>query len=130
MPHNVECVVYQSNYVSLLFYGGVIRFSTQIMIFGFVNLAIDGTSFGSWQGLSFSQSHAFRDMVGFLPHSGTIYDLFSLVADAPYDDTSTNVGGINDYTLMQSTGSDQQSAIKAYYYTQFYRYFETTSLGD
>jgi len=47
-----------------------------------------------WGGLSYSKDHASRDMVGFEPATGTVTDLFSLYATAPFEDVSSNVGGV------------------------------------
>lgn len=68
--------------------------------------------------------------MGVIVHSGTLYDMYSLMADAPYDDTSSNIGGSNDYTLLYSSGQQSQSSLGYYYFTQFYRYYSTNSAGD
>lgn len=46
-----------------------------------------------WEGLSFSQDHASRDMLGVYPSTGTYADLFSLYATAPFTDVSSNING-------------------------------------
>ena len=130
MPQHFECFVYNNIYATMLFYGGVIRFSTEIMIFSLVTMALDSSYFTAWQAISFSKSHAFRDMVGIITHTGTLYDMYSLIADTPYDDTSANIGGLNDYTLMYSSGTLSQSNVTFYYYNQFYRFYSTGSAGD
>lgn len=94
------CFAYNNDLLAMIFYGGVYRFQTQLMVIGFVSISLTKTYFGAWHGLSYSEDHAFRDMMALIPHSGTLYDLKSLLAGAPYDDTSTNVGGTNDYTLL------------------------------
>ena len=109
----------------MLFYGGILRFSTPIMVMSFVTYSMDQTAFAGWQGLSYSSSHAFRDMVGYIFHTGTIYDMFSLLADTPYDDTSTNINGINDFTLAYSSGFLGRDNITFIYETQIYRFYET-----
>ena len=100
------------------------------MIFGLVTKSNNGTSFGAWQAISFSHSHAFRDMLGVVLNTGVLYDMFSLVASTPFDDTSSNVDGLNDLILMGSTGLISQTIVKNYYETRFYRFYETTSSGD
>ncbi len=37
-----------------------------------------------WGGYSYSPSHAARDMVGYESHNSKYYDLFSLIAAAPF----------------------------------------------
>ena len=52
------------------------------------------------------------------------------MATSPYDDTSTNINGVNDWVLIESTGLLSRRSITWLYYTTFYRYYETTSSGD
>jgi hypothetical protein len=94
MQRHAECFVYNADIITGLFYGGVYRFGTQLMMFGVIAVSNSGTSFAGWTGISFSKNHAFRDMVGLVHHTGTITDLKSLIAGAPYADTSTNIGGV------------------------------------
>jgi len=94
------------------------------MIYAIITYSIDlSTTFAAWQGISFSKSHAFRDMMAFIPHTGTLYDMFSLLASAPYDDTSSNINGLNDWVLIESSGQITKNNISWYYYTIFYRYY-------
>ena len=125
MPHNFLCFIDGGNYVTALFYSGYLRFSERIMVFSVVSFTLNNNTFAGWTGISFSSSHAFRDMMGFILHDGTIYDLYSLIASAPFDDTSSNIGGANDYTLMDSTGKNTLGQINYFYYNQFYRLYET-----
>ena len=69
-------------------------------------------------------------MVGVVLNTGAIYDMYSLIADAPYDDTSANVNGLNSYELIYSSGRDKFEVINSHYETQFSRYYETGSTGD
>lgn len=130
MPHNFLCYIDGTNFVTALFYSGYLRFSERIMIFSVVSFSLNNMTFAGWTGISFSSSHAFRDMMGFILNDGTLYDLYSLIASAPFDDTSSNIGGINDYTLMDSSGKNDLGAINNFYYNQFYRLYETQSTGD
>ena len=130
MPHNFLCFIDGGNYVTALFYSGYLRFSERIMIFSVVSFSLNNNTFAGWTGISFSSSHAFRDMMGFILHDGTLYDLYSLIASTPFDDTSSNIGGTNDYTLMDSTGKNALGQINYFYYNQFYRLYETKSTGD
>ena len=114
LPPQFFCATY-STYTTLLFYGGVIRFSTEIMMFGLVTKTSDTLPFGSWQAVSFSHSHAFRDMIGVVHNTGTLYDMFSLIADTPYDDTSTNIDGLNDLVLIDSSGLITQARLNTFY---------------
>ncbi len=126
-----SCHIYNNDIVTLLFYGGVWRFSKKIIIFGSAIYSLSGTKFAGWSGITYSSSHAFRDMMAYLPHTGTIYDLYSVMADAPYSDTSTNIGGTNDFTLLISSGFKDRSKINSFYFTQFYRLYDTGDrLGD
>ena len=54
MQRNKECFMFDSNFVLAVFYGGVYRFNTEIMIFAFVSISLNSTSFGAWHGLSCS----------------------------------------------------------------------------
>jgi hypothetical protein len=101
------------------------------MMIGLVTLNPNSQSFGAWQGISFSKDHAYRDMIGVVLNSGTVTDLYSLYASAPYADTSTNVGGTSDVYLISSTGVINQKALSYAYITQFYRSYDTgDTFGD
>lgn len=84
MPRNFACFIYNNSYFTGVFYGGVYRANTPIMMFALVTINTNGIVFGAWQGLSFSVDHAYRDMIGIVLNSGTITDLYSLYASAPY----------------------------------------------
>jgi len=131
MPRNFQCFIYNGVYATGLFYGGVYRSSTPVMMFALVTLAYNGTVFGAWQGISFSKDHAYRDMIGIVLNTGGISDLFSLYAAAPYEDTSTTIGGTSDVYLISSTGLSNQQTFSNTYITQFYRNYDTgDSAGD
>ena len=131
MPHNFQCVVYNSQIATLIFYGGFYRISTPVMIYSLVTYSFDQTTtFGAWQGISFSKSHAFRDMMAVILNTGELIDLYSLIASAPYDDTSTNINGVNDWVLIKSSGQIAKNNISWAYLSSFYRYYETSSSGD
>lgn len=131
MPRYFQCYIYQAVYITGLFYGGVYRSSTPVMMFAFVTIHFNSTTFAAWQGLSYSKDHAYRDMVGVVLNSGSITDLYSFYASAPFDDTSTNVGGTSDVYLISSTGLTNQQAYSSAYITQFYRNYDTgDSSGD
>jgi hypothetical protein len=131
MPRNFQCFIYNGYYATGLFYGGVYRSTTPIMMIALVTINLNSTIFGGWQGISFSSDHAYRDMIGVVLNSGSITDLFSLYASAPYDDTSTNVGGTTDVYLISSTGLTNHQAFSSAYITQFYRNYDTgDSAGD
>jgi hypothetical protein len=100
-------------------------------MFALVTLNINNTLFAAWKGISFAKDHAYRDMIGVVLNSGSITDLFSLYATAPYEDTSTNIGGSTDVYLISSTGLTNQQAYNSVYITQFYRNYDTgDTAGD
>ena len=131
MPRNFQCFIYSSYYATGVFYGGYYRSSTEMMMFALVTLNLNTSTFAGWQGISFASDHAYRDMVGIVLNSGSITDLYSFYATAPYEDTSTNVGGTTDVYLISSTGLTNQMAFSAAYITQFYRNYDTgDTAGD
>jgi hypothetical protein len=88
-----KCFKYGTAY-NVIFLGGVVRNSKQIYMISFLNWDSKGATYEMWEGLSYSKDHASRDMVGVEPSDGTVVDLLSLYASAPYADTSGNVGGV------------------------------------
>ncbi len=70
----------------------------------FVGMLINYTPLNSsdastfWAGISYSKSYVFRDMVTmqFTPNSVVVRDCFSMFAAAPYEDTSTSIGGADN----------------------------------
>lgn len=80
------------------------------MYIGFLSfLSDDGTTVKTdgflniWGGLGLSTSHASRDMIGFSSGLGYVYDLYSLYAGPPYNDTGSNINGTMDFTRLLST---------------------------
>jgi len=101
------------------------------MLLALETLNLNSTIFAGWQGISFASDHAYRDMVGIVLNSGSITDLYSFYASAPYDDTSTNVGGTTDVYLISSSGLTNQMVYSTAYITQFYRNYDTgDAAGD
>lgn len=113
MQRYYQCYQYYVNddyNYNLIFYGGVVRGGQDVMYFHFLSyLSKDTTTVDTsgllniWGGLSFSTSHAGRDMLGFSSGYGYTYDMYSLFAAAPYNDTSININGTNDYTQTFSS---------------------------
>jgi hypothetical protein len=107
MQRYYQCYQYYVNddyNYNFIFYGGVVRAAQDVMFFSFLSfLTKDGTTVDTsallniWGGLSFSTSHAGRDMIGFSSGLGYTYDLYSLFAAAPYNDTSININGTYDF---------------------------------
>lgn len=90
---------------NIIFYGGVVRAGKDVMFFNFLSylskdtVTVDTSALlNIWGGLSFSTSHAGRDMLGFSSGLGYTYDMYSLFAAAPYNDTSNNINGTDDFT--------------------------------
>lgn len=88
MQRNIECFqfYYLNDYnYNLVFYGGVLR-NNQDVLFMHVLSVLTNTKnvLNMWGGISFSMSHAGRDMIGFSSKSGINYDLFSLYQSAPF----------------------------------------------
>eukprot|EP00919_Chromeraceae_sp_WS-2016_P052420 GHVR01124445.1.p1 GENE.GHVR01124445.1~~GHVR01124445.1.p1 ORF type:complete len:107 (-),score=3.30 GHVR01124445.1:690-1010(-) len=80
-----------------------------------------------WGGISFSQNHVTRDMIGYETTSDKIYDLYSLYAAAPYEDTATNIQGTDDSILLSSSSFQRNT----FHFTEFYRLYDTgDKVGD
>lgn len=115
MQRYVQCYQYYvgSSYnFNLIFYGGVVRGGQDTMFIHFLSfltkdlVTIDNTTkLNIWGALGFSKSHAARDMIGFSSGYGYTYDLYSLYASAPFNDTSLNVNGTDDF--IQSFSSNE-----------------------
>ncbi len=70
-------------------------------------------------------------MMGVLPAVGEVLDLFSLYKTAPFLDTSSNINGTNDWTLLASSSNINNNQPFWFYYTQAYRRCITEDLaGD
>lgn len=90
-----------------------------------INYHLSSTDFLMWGGLSFARDKVLRDMLGFVPSTGSFTDLYSLYAAAPFLDTSLNVNGTEDWTLMASSDNIRSGSAGSFYYTQVYRKFDT-----
>ena len=66
------------------------------------------TTLNMWGGMDYSTSHAGRDMIGFSGY-GFLYDLYSLYASAPFNDTSDNINGTFDFVQTYSSYSGKLS---------------------
>lgn len=104
------------------------------MHFNFLSfLSTDGNAVSTeytlnmWGGMDYSSSHAGRDMIGYSA-LGYLYDLFSLYASAPFNDTSENINATFDIT---QTYSSYSGAMSHFVGVGGYRYYETGDLnGD
>lgn len=56
-----------------------------------------------WQGISFSKDKSNRDMLGVIPSTDTVLDLYSLYLSAPFDDLGVNIKGTNDWVTYASS---------------------------
>jgi hypothetical protein len=86
-----------------------------------------------WGGYSYSTGHAARDMFGYESNTGNFYDLYSLYAGAPFDDTASNINGEkNVVRIGNSLNSSVWDAVtNPYHFIQVYRLFTTSdSNGD
>lgn len=143
MQRYYQCFQYYVNNdynYNLIFYGGVVRAGQDVMFISFLSFlssiaAQNGTNVDSssvlniWGGLSFSTSHAGRDMVGFSSGLGYTYDLHSLLASAPYNDTSININGTDDFT--QAFTSNEIQKMTFFYAGGGYRLYTTPDFwGD
>jgi hypothetical protein len=115
MQRYFQCYQYYVNAdynYNLIFYGGVLRDGQNVMYFSFVSFLSQtgydvktSSTLNIWGGLDFSTSHAGRDMVGFSSGYGYTYDLYSLFASSPYNDTSDNINSTMDYTQVFTSNS-------------------------
>ena len=104
------------------------------MHFNFLSfLSSDGTdvqtasSLNMWGGMDYSTSHAGRDMIGFSAN-GFLYDLYSLYASAPFNDTAENINGTFD--IIQ-TYSSYSGGLSHFIGVGGYRLYDTLDLnGD
>jgi hypothetical protein len=139
MQRYYQCYQYYFNAdynYNLIFYGGVVRAGNNVMYIHFLSfLSKDATTVDTstklniWGGLGFSTSHASRDMVGFSSGYGYTYDLYSLYAAAPFNDTSLNINGTDDY--VQCFTSNEKSVIPTFIAVGGYRNYDTMdTLGD
>ena len=70
----------------------------------FVNIHNNQSSiFQLWQGISFSKDKSNRDMLGVIPSTDTVLDLYSLYLSAPFDDEGVNINGTNDWVTYASS---------------------------
>jgi hypothetical protein len=120
MPSQFICVVYQ-DIVNLVFLGVRYRDGSDVYMAAFVNYHLNKLNFNMWEGLSFSKNKVNRDMVGLIPALGEVQDLFSLYKTAPFLDTSENINGTNDWTLLASSSDINNMQPFWFYYTQAYR---------
>lgn len=60
-------------------------------------------------------------MMGFNPALGQLQDLCSLYKTAPFLDTSDNINGTNDWTVLASSSDINYMQPFWFYYTQGYR---------
>ena len=106
MQRHVECSLHfhAPNYVySLIFYGGVVRNGGDTMFIHFVSYLGNDTapnttaSLNMWAGLSYSTSHASKDMMAVSSLSSDIDDMYSLYYTAPYLDTANEINGTSNF---------------------------------
>jgi hypothetical protein len=139
MQRYVQCYQYYvgSSYnFNLIFYGGVVRGGQDVMFIHFLSFLtkdlvnIDNTTkLNIWGALGFSKSHAARDMIGFSSGYGYTYDLYSLYASAPFNDTSLNVNGTDDF--IQIFSSNENQIIPTFIAVGGYRSYDTKDIiGD
>jgi hypothetical protein len=139
MQRYFQCFQYYVNTsynYNLIFYGGVVRGGQNVMFIHFVSFlslvdsSIDTTSLlNMWGGLDFSSGHAGRDMVGFSSGYGSTYDLYSLYASAPFNDTSININATNDFTQVFT--SNDKGVISSFIVAGGYRLYDTLDVqGD
>ena len=75
-----------------------------------------------WGCLSFSRSHASRDMICYSDAESSLYDMFSLYYTSPFLDTSKNINGTQDVSLL----SVSSSPVAAYFhFVSGFRPFDT-----
>lgn len=85
--------------------GGVLREESDVFVISFINYHLQKEEFLSWQALSFSSGKVNRDYLGIFPSKAITMDLFSLYKTAPFMDTSSNIGGNDDWVLTGSSSS-------------------------
>jgi hypothetical protein len=70
-------------------------------------------------------------MVGVIPATAQVDDLYSIYAAAPYLDTSNNVNGTEDWTTEASSDKIRSGNAGSFYYTQISRKYDTADeYGD
>lgn len=135
MQRNYQCYqyYYQSVYnYNLIFYGGTIRDGQNTMYFHVVSyLPVTNINLNMWGGISYSKSHAGRDMLGFSSRNGLVYDLYSIYFAAPFaDDNTVNVGATDDVLAIASSYSYAKNQ-SYYYYMGSSRLYDTSDVvGD
>lgn len=121
----------KGNFISLVFLGGVVRDSVSYYLVAFVTYDPHFNNFQTWTGLSFSRDKVRRDMVGVIPATAQVDDLYSIYAAAPFLDTSTNVNGTEDWITEASSDKIGSGNAGSFYYTQISRKYNTEdAYGD
>ena len=99
---------------------------------GFLVLDSNSTvNLNGWIGISFSKSHATRDMLAFILANSTIFDLYSLYYSAPYLDTSIHVNGKDNILALADSAAHTGGNNTHYYYGGVARLYVTgDAFGD
>ena len=95
------------------------------MVFHVLSFYKDTDAFANfWGGISFSLSHASRDMIGFSSKQSGASDLYSLMFQAPYLDTANNINGA-DSIINLGTSFDHINELSHYFSLGFARPYDT-----
>ena len=123
---------HQTDYhFSLIFYGGVLRNSDNIMYMAFLSyLSSDLTGYkptntlqlSMWGCLSFARSHAAREMICHSSSFDEAFDMYSLYYTAPFHDTSINIKGKADVGVLGASTNRTVDAPYFYYISKFRKY--------
>ena len=121
----------------MVFYGGAIRGGNDTMFVHVLSYFLNSSgslittadnsslNLNGWIGISFSRSHATRDMVAFILANSTIFDLYSLYYNAPYLDTSIHVNGKDDILSLADSTTHTAGNNTHYYYGGIARLYST-----
>lgn len=113
----------------LVFSGGVVRDGDAYYMMAFLTISLINKPVYMWGGYSYSSDHVTRDMLGF-NSDGDYFDLYSLLAGAPYLDSSENVKGNNDLKMISNSAKNNLGT-DIFHYVHLYRLFNTMdSFGD
>ena len=92
---------------------------------------ITNLNLNGWIGISFSRSHATRDMIAWVLANSTIFDLYSLYYSAPYLDTSIHVNGKDNILSLADSTAHTGGNNTHYFYGGIARlYITDDSFGD
>ena len=129
LQRHYQCYSY-NDITNYIFTGGVVRNREKVYFVSFINFARKFDNFQLWQGLAFSKDKSNRDMLGSIPAALTFEDLYSLYAARPFVDTSTNVGGLNDWIRSAQSKNKLNEATYFYMLTVYRNYDTGDKKGD